>query len=92
MWLCCRLWLRPQAAKQSPSKQGANVSWQDGKDAHWALPVHVVAHQALTVALYDSDPVGADEIGRCLPRFCALICVSHPWPSAQLASPPLAAQ
>ena len=62
---CCarRLWLRPQAVKESPQKEGSNPTWTDD-EGHWALPVHVREHQVLTLALFDKDNVGNDEIGR----------------------------
>lgn len=58
-----RLWLRPQAAKSSPVKSGAKPKWEEG-EAHWALPVHLRSLQLLTVALFDSDSLGEDEVGR----------------------------
>ena len=59
----CRLWLRPQASKSSPVKNGANPKWDRG-EAHWALPVHLRSYQLLTVALFDDDSMGSDEVGR----------------------------
>ena len=59
----CRLWLRPQAAKSSPEKEGSNPKWEPG-EATFAFPVHLRATQALTVGVLDMDNIGADEIGR----------------------------
>lgn len=59
----CRLWLRPQAAKSTSVKAGPDAKWDSG-EAVWALPVHLQSIQILTLAVMDSDNVGADEIGR----------------------------
>ncbi|KAK9813440.1 hypothetical protein WJX73_009259 [Symbiochloris irregularis] len=58
-----KLWLRPPAAKQTPTKHGAEPKWAPG-EATYALPVHLRNIQILTLTVFDADNVGADEIGR----------------------------
>ena len=70
----CRLWLRPQAAKTSPEKEGSDPKWAAG-EATYAFPVHLRTTQALTVGVLDKDNIGADEIGRC----SHLHAQSHVW-------------
>lgn len=58
-----RMWLRPRARRESPVKQGSNVTWTQ-EEGSFAMPVHTRVHQVMTTALLDSDIKGSDEIGR----------------------------
>lgn len=58
-----KMWLRPRARRESPVKQGSNVTWTQ-EEGSFAMPVHTRVHQVMTTALLDSDIKGSDEIGR----------------------------